>query len=210
MLSFDTDCMHQNKNTTFAQEKTALEKRNPAGHQQVKAIGSGPPTFCVWEYINKMIRSAAAVTVTALLTLKPLCRHYASVCTNVSEWWLALRRRTAICSLRDTQKETTQPSGLSRLRICVNKCVLACICVGSLINKWGRVWGCCSTSNHDNPSFFPHLSLSFPKIGCTSFVTSHECFLNLLWRDLSVNLFPVEKAKPWNRKPKIQLLYDFF
>lgn len=69
------------------------------------------------------------------------------------------------------------------------------VCVGG-----GVVWTP-NTITH-NFHFFRSFPFSSPKIGCTPFVTSHECLLNLLWRDLGVNLFPVEKAKLWNHKPK--------
>ncbi len=96
-------------------------------------------------------------------------------------------------------------------------CVCTCMHLGGLANKRVRVcgcaggWGCCLNSKHDNPPFpfFPQLSLSSPKIGCAAFVTSHECLLNLLWRDLGVNLFPVEKAKLWNHEPKNKTCVTF-
>lgn len=93
----------------------------------------------------------------------------------------------------------------------MNKCVyaLACICVSS-VNAYVCERGCCLNSEYDNPPFVQQLSLFSPKIGCTSFVTSHECLLNLLWRDLDVNLFPVEKAKLWNHKPKNKTFVRFF
>lgn len=69
------------------------------------------------------------------------------------------------------------------------------VCVGG-----GVVWTP-NTITH-NFHFFRSFPFSSPKIGCTLFVTSHECLLNLLWRDLGVNLFPVRKAKLWNHEPK--------
>lgn len=98
----------------------------------------------------------------------------------------------------------------THLLVCVCRrcdlCALACIWVGSRqTNACVRGWGCCLNSKHDNPQFpffFRSFPFSSPKIGCTPFVTSHECLLNLLWRDLGVNLFPVEKAKLWNHEPK--------
>lgn len=97
---------------------------------------------------------------------------------------------------------------------CVSIGAVVCVCcmhLGLLTNICVCVcgWGCCLNSKHDNPPFFPQLSLSSPKIGCTPFVTSHECLLNLLWRDLGVNLFPVEKAKLWNHKPKNKTCVTF-
>lgn len=85
-------------------------------------------------------------------------------------------------------------------------CLQVCVCV--CVERWVGVEGCLN-SKHDNPPFFLQLSLSSPKIGCTPFVTSHECLLNLLWRDLGVNLFPVEKAKLWNHKPKNKTCVTF-
>lgn len=142
---------------------------------------------------------------------------------NVSEWWLTLQQRTAICSLRDSTKKkkfyrlVCQGLGCVRInvfvRVCANACVpicmhlclySRCICtcmhLDGLANKYMCVWVGVWTWNLPFP-FFPQLSLSSPKIGCTPFVTSHECLLNLLWRDLGANLFPVEKAKLWNNEP---------
>lgn len=95
----------------------------------------------------------------------------------------------------------------------MNKCVFVCLRVHfvSSLNAYVQERGCCLNSNYNNlqfvPQFFP---LFAPKIGCTSFITSHEWLLNLLWRDLDVNLFPVEKAKQWNHKPKNKTFVSLF
>lgn len=69
--------------------------------------------------------------------------------------------------------------------------------------------GLVSTPQRDSSPFVRPLSLYSPKIGRTSFVITHERLLNLLWRDLDVNLFPVEKAKLWKHKPKNKTLGRF-
>lgn len=118
---------------------------------------------------------------------------------------------------------------LSRLGKCVHRWVFVCKCASAhlsapvsvgvnalaLASEWAyrqiKVClrasvcgcGCCLNLKPTISIFFFSRSFSLysPKIGCTPFVTSHECLLNLLWRDLGVNLFPVEKAKLWNHEP---------
>lgn len=90
------------------------------------------------------------------------------------------------------------------MHLCLySRCTCTCMHWDGLANKYMCVWvGVLFELETYHFHFFPpQLSLSSPKIGCTPFVTSHECLLNLLWRDLGANLFPVEKAKLWNNEP---------
>lgn len=162
----------------------------------------------------------------------PEATEYVSACAcvfmwmcvhaNASEWWLTLRHRGAICSPRDTKKETAPPSGLSGLRMCacmdvymhscapahVRPLVLWFVYVHRLTNKWmhlcvyTRERVCCLKLKHDNLPFFSTAVSFSSKNRLHSFRHLTWMTLNLLWRDLGVNLFPVEKAKPWSHKPK--------
>lgn len=112
----------------------------------------------------------------------------------------SLQQRTAICSQRDG-KSNVLLSGLSRLEICAF-CVYMSVHVYMLACIWMDLCVCVSVcllrglNLKPNISIFQQFSLSSPKIGCTCFVASHECLLNLLWRDLNVNLSLVENVKP--------------